>query len=72
MAVEVRPGQHRIELLRNTANLIGRRGEHFWVTLTVEAGHTYLAQTDEIDDRTYFWVEDIETGETVGGSRPNR
>lgn len=72
-AALVLPGKHSIHVQWNNGNryLTGTHYAETVLTLSAEAGKTYLLRAQEIPDRKVkFWIEDLETGTKVGTPIP--
>jgi hypothetical protein len=72
-ATKLLPGQYEIHLRRYSgmgcagpSNLTGRQG----VSLNALPGQTYIATSDYVQGKTYFWIEDQATGKIVAGEKP--
>jgi hypothetical protein len=40
------------------------------IEFSAEAAQQYRAYCDVTDEKTFFWIEDIATGDVVGGEKP--
>ena len=71
---EVLPGRHDVDLERHVwiGSIVGAMPATAAskLPLVAEAGHVYLARSNRIAGKTWFWIEDTTTGEVVAGDRP--
>lgn len=67
------PGKHKIYIMCyhgwNIATT-GLYGRHEVVEFEAEANHKYKAYCSIIDDDQWSWIEDLESGNIVGGKKP--
>lgn len=68
----VLPGQHTLNVHINQSFGVGSFSANGVVIFTAIAGHEYAVKAKaEADKRkAYFWVEDVQTSEIVGGRKP--
>lgn len=70
--LEVTPGGHIVEMRcrRQFSSIFTPIPHSGPIEFDVEAAHDYKVYCDITGDKTYYWIEESDTGDIVGGERP--
>jgi hypothetical protein len=70
--LEITPGEHIVQMrcTRRFSSIFTPIPHSGPIEVSVEAAHHYKAYCDVTDDKTYYWIEDSDTGDIAGGERP--
>ena len=70
--VEMTPGEHEVTLLcdRRFSTIFTVFPEAGDLKFNIEAGQKYRAYCSFSEDKVYYWIENVATGETVSGEKP--
>jgi hypothetical protein len=70
--IQIIPGNHAVQLrcTRRFSSIFTPMYFSRPIEFSMEAARQYQAYCDVTDEKTFFWIEDMATGDVVGGEKP--